>query len=587
MAIIWALLLVAPFFIPLHFYPIPTFPEELVAALLLVALSVCAILRSRSRVHINQLIFWWLGIGAIWFLSWQFNQKQVVSGAFFYQLFWVLGLFALVAGESLKVEFGTQKLIYFTARVLAFSGFLYASVGLFGYYGGLKFLLPWMSNDYPRLYGVLAHPNLSGLYLSLSLAAFAYFINIGSHRILQFRTLVFVFVVCLAGILTGSRAFFVILFAQFFVTGLWFFSTRGGSLGNKLFGSQCIKYVLSVIILSVAMFTAFPPVDQMISKKLTDSGFLSRSTFSEMIAERYSRSDQPRLGEWRKILQGTEVIEDPLVGVGPGAYSEFSVAADAVVENPFRNGKTWRNAHNIFLMSFVEWGVIGLIFIVVFFGFLAFKFFKAERSAENYFVWLALSAILTHNLVEFSLWHLQFLIIFLVLLSTQVRTLSFRLTSPSLRWLIVVPIVLLTLWITSTSSRDFMKMVYLFSKPEVGQEDVRTLDLVAQNSLWRPYARMVMYYRLNPYSTGIENQLKEATVIAEWSPGNLVLMRQASLTAALGEEELACKRIARATELYPAIKATLDEELVYLESNGAPVNLDKMRNCFSQNSVQR
>ena len=90
-----------------------------------------------------------------------------------------------------------------------------------------------------------------------------------------------------------------------------------------------------------------------------------------------------------------------------------------------------------------------------------------------------------------------------------------------------------------------------------------------------------MYYRLNPYATGIENQLKEATAIADWSPGNLVLMRQASLTAALGKEELACERIARATELYPAIIPTLEEELIYLDSQGAPFDLGKMMSCFS------
>ena len=38
MATLWVLLLVVPFFIPIHFYPVPTYPEELIAALLLVSL---------------------------------------------------------------------------------------------------------------------------------------------------------------------------------------------------------------------------------------------------------------------------------------------------------------------------------------------------------------------------------------------------------------------------------------------------------------------------------------------------------------------------------------------------------------------
>lgn len=578
---LWLLILVAPFFIPAHFYPIPTYPEELLAAVLITALAIAAVISSKRQLRVNQLLFWWFGIGVVWLVSWIFNQKTVVSGGFFYQLFWMFGVFALIGAAGLNQTLGKEKVGRVSARTLVFSGFLYAAIGLFGYYGGLKFVIPWMASDHSRLVGIMSHPNLSGLYLSISLAAFGYFIYVRKHRLFEFRSLVFILIVCLAGVLTGSRAFFLILFAQLLLTVLWFLVSRRSERNPATGLPQAFKYQILVTFVSVALFFAYPPVDGLISQKLTEGGVLNRQSSSEMLAERFNRTEQPRLGEWRKILQGVEVIDNLWVGMGPGAYSEFSVAADDVIENPFRNGKTWRNAHNIFLMAFVEWGIVGVTFITAFFVFLIICFIKAERNAVNYFVWLALLAILTHNLVEFSLWHLQFLVVFLVLLSTQTKNLSLKLTSPSLRWFVVIPVVLLTIWMSTTSTRDFFKMVDLFAKADVGEEDVRTLDLIAQNSLWRPYARMVMYYRLNPYATGIENQLKEATAIAEWSPGNLVLMRQASLTAALGQEELACDRIARATELYPAIIPTLEEELVYLKSKGSPFDLSRMMSCFS------
>jgi len=581
MPIIWRLILAAPFFIPAHFYPVPTFPEELVSAVLIVSLGTHAIISNKARIHGNQLIVWWLGLGVIWLFSWLLNQKTVVSGAFFYQLFWVLGLIALMAGASLNKQVVKENLMEISARALTFAGFLYAAIGLFGYYGGLKFVVPWLNSDQSRLVGLMGHPNLSGLYFAMALAAFGYFIYSGRHRLFEFKSLIFLLVVCLAGILTGSRAFFVILFAQLFLAALWVLRARSHDKLNEGGSSRAFRYQLSALLLSITLFFLFPPVDELISEKLTAAGVLNRQSSSEMLAERFQRTEQPRLGEWRKIVQGSGIIDNIWVGVGPGSYAEFSVAADAVIEDPYRNGKTWRNAHNIFLMAFVEWGVVGLVFIFGFFGFLLVCFLRSTRDAGNYFVWLALVAIITHNLVEFSLWHLQFLVVFLVLLSTQVRTVSFTLSSPSLRWIVVIPVILLTLWVGITSSRDFARMVYLFSKPDVGEEDVRTLDLVAQSALWRPYSRLVMYYRLNPYATGIENQLNEATLIAEWSPMNLVLMRQASLTAATGQDDLACERIARVTELYPAIAPTLEEELVYLESQGVPVNLEQMERCFT------
>ena len=133
-----------------------------------------------------------------------FNQKEVVTGAFFYQLFWVLGLIAIVVGGSLKSELGKEKLLFISAKTLVFAGFLYAAVGLFNYYGGLKFIIPWINSDQSRLVGVMGHPNLSGLYLSISLAAFGYFIYRRKHQLLEFRSIIFMLVVCLAGVLTGS-----------------------------------------------------------------------------------------------------------------------------------------------------------------------------------------------------------------------------------------------------------------------------------------------------------------------------------------------------------------------------------------------
>lgn len=586
MRFLWFALLVIPFFVPAHFYPIPTYPEELLAALLVVSLGITALAASKTQIRANTLWFWWLGFGAIWLVSWLLNQKEVVSGAFFYQIFWVLIGITLVGGAGLVHELGKERLIQLSARILVFSGFLYAATGLFAYYGALKFLIPWMNADQSRLSGMLAHPNLSGLYLAISLAAFSYFVYSRHHRLFEFRSLAFILVVCLAGVLTGSRAFFLILLAQLALTSLWIYEERKAEEAKTSLNLRHLKFQAFVLSISLSLFFVFPPLDNYISERLTSVGFLDRQSSSEMLAERFYRKEQPRLGEWRKILEGVEVIENIWVGVGPGAYSEFSVAADDVIENPYRNGRTWRNAHNIFLMAFVEWGVIGLTFTIAFLFFVILCFFRAEKNAGNYFVWLSLGAILTHNLVEFSLWHLQFLVIFLVLLGTQTKNVSLKLTSPSLRWVIIIPTVLLTLWVGANSSRDFFKMVELFSKPEIGEGDVRSLDLIAQNSLWRPYARMVMYYRLNPYATGVENQLKEASAVVNWSPGNLAMMRQASLTAASGSEELACERIFRATELYPAIRSTLDEELVYLNSEGAPFELLKMRSCFAPSEWQ-
>ncbi len=580
MLVLWACILILPFLIPAHFYPLPTYPEELVTTILVVGLGVVGVLSTKRKVYVTNLMILWLVVGIIWYVSWLFNKKEIVSGALFYQIFWVVGFVALIGSSAFIARIGKQKFFALSSRVLVFSGFLYAMTGLFTYYGGLKFIVPWISVDQSRLVGLMGHPNLSGLYLAISLSAFGFTLSKKLNRPLQLQSVVFILIVTLAGVLTGSRAFFVILMAQCLFGAAWYFLLRNGAVSSRSYIKVPFFYQLFVLGLSGILFFAYPPIDRVISESLAKHEVLNRQSASEMLIDRYQAAGQPRLGEWRKIVQGIEVIPNIWLGGGPGSYPEFSVAADEVIDNPYRNGKTWRNAHNVFLMAFVEWGVIGCIFIFFLFSYILRLFVKSEKNPGNYFIWMSLVAIIIHNLVEFSLWHMQFLIIFLVFLTSQVKIYALRLTSPSLRWVSVVPVAILTIWMSFNSSLDYARMVYLFSKPDIGAEDIRTLDLVAQNSLWRPYSRLVMYYRLNPVATGIEGQLEEATAIAHWSPLNLVLMRQASLTAAVGKGALACKRISRATELYPAIAATLDEELVYLSSQNLPIMLEEMRACF-------
>src|SRR5690554_3053132 len=585
MVIFWSILLTLPFFLPMHFYPLPTYPEELITAIWVVFFASFVVLKNKNRIYANSLLFWWVGFGIVWLISWSFNVKQISSAAHFYQIFWVIGSLAILCASGLIASEGRERAVYVAARVLVFAGFLYASLGLFNYYGGLKFLIPWISKDEPRLVGLMAHPNLSALYLALSLSAFVFLVKKKDFAVNYFLYFVYIFVVLYAAVLTGSRAFYLILFAQLVLSLVWLFvlpnyERRQGS-NKKVVFLQAVLLVASISFL----FTS-APIDRSISGYLKEKEVLVRVSADEMLSQRFSAAGQPRLGEWRKIVEGWAVIDNILVGVGPGSYSEFSVKADEVILDPYRNGKTWRNAHNIFLMAFVEWGILGVLFTVAFLVYGTYIFINCKKDGYSLFLWSVLVSIFSHNLVEFSLWHMQFLVLFIFFFSFLLPQKLYRISFPATRWALVVPAVILTLWFSYSSGKDFNRMVYLFSKPDIDRGDVKHLDLVAQNTLWRPYSRLVMYFRLNPYSTGLENQLREASLVVEWSSLNLAMMRQASLTAGLGNGDLACVRISRASELYPAIVPTLREELAYLVSEGLPIDLDKLESCFAKRGVR-
>lgn len=123
--------------------------------------------------------------------------------------------------------------------------------------------------------------------------------------------------------------------------------------------------------------------------------------------------DAPRMGEWLKAWQ---IFLDNPFGVGVGQYAKYSFIYQ--LEASAASQITWTNAHNIFFQFLVEFGVWGLPFFA-FGAWLVWSFAVRCLSAgpKGLMVLSCVSVMLVHSFLEYPLWYMSFLFIFVSMIA--------------------------------------------------------------------------------------------------------------------------------------------------------------------------
>ena len=97
---------------------------------------------------------------------------------------------------------------------------------------------------------------------------------------------------------------------------------------------------------------------------------------------------------WRMFL------DHPLLGVGPGRFGAFFGNYHSL---PFGGQPTWGNAHNLYLQTLAERGIIGffaLLFLLGTMVFRAFKIYRRDRSFLSLWFLSWIISLLFMNLTE-------------------------------------------------------------------------------------------------------------------------------------------------------------------------------------------
>lgn len=188
-----------------------------------------------------------------------------------------------------------------------------------------------------RAYGSFSWPNDLGIYLAIvfiiGLFLCEYFLKNRENIFLSIGQLIIV-----AGLsFSFSRAAFVALFFGLIV---WLVLEKGKN----------VKSLIAPLVLMIILFVICLPMWQ--SRIIAENRLEVRA-----ISERF---DQYK--DFSEVF-----LSHPIFGVGPGNYV-YALFNQKLILNPF----VYQPVHNVFLLFLAEWGVVGVICILI----AAFSFFK-------------------------------------------------------------------------------------------------------------------------------------------------------------------------------------------------------------------
>lgn len=381
--VFWAMLLSFCWLVPVHLPPWTTFPADAWAALMMLVASLAIAIRARVAVRWHSVSYLAAGLVVVPWLQFVFGLLPFAGLAWVSSAYLLGFLLMLLAGAQWE-QVSPKQLG--DALFLAIGVAAVASVGLqlYGWLGlqsnGIMGM--WaldVTGDRP--YANLGQPNQLATLLLWGLAAFfwAYL-----HKMMGAATAVFGAIFLLLGVaLTQSRA--GLLGLSVMLAAVWFWRSLWPSRRMPWVAVGLYAYVLLIPSLLRWLNTAL---------------LLGQND----VYVRVAQQGELRLSAWRLFIQA--IVEQPWFGYG---WTGVGAAQIAVAEQfPILDG-IFQHSHNI-LLDLVLW--TGLPLGLFIFGMLIWWFisvFRSIRRAEDAVLFLLLTAVGIHALVEFPLQYAYFL----------------------------------------------------------------------------------------------------------------------------------------------------------------------------------
>lgn len=567
------------FLLPFHFFPYQDLPNNL-AGMLVANILFCATLviyrNQRIALPVSGLMILLLGVLTV-FSS--LAQGEFLFSDYSYLMFLLSGV--LVASAAATIREQGAELTPLLARALYWMAITTATYGLLRHYGILKFLLPWITGETPRLLGPLNQANLTALVLGFGVISSSYLLVTNRMRCLP--VLLSVSYLAMAAGLTGSRAFvaFVSLIillplAKLILSPANF---RRDLFSRVFFGRG--KQLAFTLVTTIAITFLFPNISRPLTDVLVESGFIQRDE-EESISDRFRLTDNYRAEEWRKLEVYWEVGENPLTGFGPGRYGVFSFEADQAVQKPIRMGTLWTHGHNLFVNVFVELGILGLFAVLLILGYLLFLFYRCSFKSTDFFVFSLLGALLVNNMVEFSFWFFSFFALAIILVAQVDRKIGLRFSVAAIPVSIGVAVLATALLSTAYVANDVWASVRGFHKVNLSDEEQYAFFDAKRNRFVGGEALKAEILREQVSLFGVNAQIQELERYMSWRPEMVFMLRHAVLRSIKGPKLQACERVKQTVGFYPNSIERLADELLEAKRLGATFDIAYIHGCLAE-----
>ena len=547
-----------PFLNPYHYFPLTNFYTEWLAlAFGLAALAPLSAKRFWDMVEIPTLALWLLAFAALLLLQlvWvdiAYPELSLLGALYVIWAAWLVWL-----GRVLAKSCGLEKMTFWLAAMLILGGLLNSAAAVLQFYGIDSLLGPMIARlgaDKGGAYGNFGQNNHFADYVTLALISALYLRIKGRLTWPAMAVCTGIFLYALS--LSGSRTTWLYLLATLALS-LWF-RARSQSAGLRkaalviaillpLFA--LVQYGMSSHGLAVrpslpgAAFVPVTPIDRF--REEMAHGLLPQTGGSAL---------GTRLYMWHQALLMWS--RSPLLGVGFGQYAGvfFEQAAEL---SQYHISHYDRNSHNALTNLLAETGLVGAGLVCAGLG----SWFWGLRrrlavSAESWWMLCLLSVLFLHSMVEYPLWHADFLGVAAILLGMgSERCLRLQLTALSrFAFPVMVAAGVFALGSVLHAYRDLELAMYPPVLPKNRQEVVERNEALLKlhrDTLLAPYVELTYAGIIVANRNNLEDKLALNRRVLRLLPAPELAYRQVLLLALNGERAAALLQLDRAVAVFP------------------------------------
>lgn len=548
-----------PFLNPYHFFPLTNFYTEWLAlALGLAALAPLAAKRFWDEVEIPALALWLLAFAALLLLQLAWLDIAYPELSLLGALYVVWAAWLVWLGRVLAKSCGLETAVPVFAALLLLGGLLNAAAALVQFYNlelAYGSLVASLGAVQRGAYGNFGQNNHFADYLSLALISTLYLRIKGRLGLPATAICAGIFLYALA--LSGSRASWLYLLAALALS-VWF---RAASDAPRLRRAALVlaallplfalvQFAMSDYGLAVrpalpgAAYAPVTPIDRF-AEELAHGGLLPKSGGSSLGI---------RLYLWHQALLMWS--RAPLLGVGFGQYAGmfFEQAAEL---SRYHIANFDRNAHNALLQLLAETGLLGAGLVGAGLG--AWLWGLRRRRAPDAEAWwllCLLSVLFVHSMLEYPLWHANFLGVAAILLGMgSVRGVRLRLSALSrYAFPVMVAAGFFALASVGQAYYDLELLMYPRALPKDRGEVVARNEAMLQlhrDTLLAPYVEMVYAGSIVADRNNLQDKLALNGRVLRLLPVPELAYRQVLLLGLNGERAAALLQLDRCVAVFP------------------------------------
>lgn len=547
--VLCGLMVTVPFLFPHHYFPFPSFYAEWLAfALGLAALAALGSAPSRHAVPIPAMCLGLFAFTAVLALQVALGQVAYPLRSAMGALYSIWAALIVMLGAWLGNELGERTASHSLQWWLAIAGTLAAASGFFQYYHTPLSAGTVLQPQEPSnlMFGFVGQSNNFANYLGSALLSVAF---LHSRKALGAAAAVPMTLLLAAGMaLSGSRTSWGYMVIAFAVVPLL---DKGGSR------EEC-KKVLRIALFALVVFVLVQVLN-LYTEVLTGPEGRPQSAGDRFA--RYldvgSASERPIrvqffLYAWMMFLSS------PLLGIGFGEYAWRAFELSADLPGPVTAGLD-RHAHNLFLQLLAETGTAGLLCVAVPLASWFYRMPWLQLTPVRCWAVGILAIIGLHSMVEFPLWHANFLGVFALLFGLASPAFAALDLSRLRRGLLLMVLVAgcLTARGVWSDYRDFERWYLAIEakgargKPPDGLDFDVLMALQEKGSFFAPYFERLLSEAIVLDGRDLDDKLALNTQVMRLYPVPSVVHRQIVLFALAGRDSEAARTLRAAVKVYP------------------------------------